>query len=370
MGVRVREKVKGSGEWWVFVNNKGQRQSKKVGDKRTANIVKKQVEEKIARGEWGIQSSELPTLAVQGQKYIDSPLRKWTERTIKESQNRFDKHIKPALGNKRIDEIRPRHVKQLLEDVLGKGLSSATARSVLRVLSGILEDAREDELIELNPCQKTGKYCGNGTNKKVNPLEAHEVAQLLENAQTLPMDLRTLILVGVRTGMRIGELLALEWSDINLDTHTLEVTKTYDYHNNIIKPPKTEEAVRTVRLTSQTVAELRKLRDVAGSGFVFCDENKGYTRYKRVANWLKVVAPRYITPHDLRHSYATLRIAKGDNIVDVSKQLGHSSIEITLQKYTHWIPQEEYVHQVEELDSLHLPAPYPHPGVAEKPELH
>jgi len=214
-----------------------------------------------------------------------------------------------------------------------------------------------------------GKYCGNGTIKKVNPLEAHEVEQLLEKAQALPIEVRTLILVGVRTGLRIGELLALEWSDVNLDTRTLEVTKSYDYHNKVVKSTKTG-ATRTVRLTPQVVEGLRKLRDVANHRFLFCDENTGYFRYKRVANWLKAVSPQTITLHDLRHTYATLRIAKGDNIVDVSKQLGHSSIETTLRTYTHWIPQDEYVHQVDELDNLHFSAPQLHSGLSKKPELH
>jgi integrase len=371
MGVLVREKVKGSGEWWVFVNHNNKRRSRKVGDKRTANGVKKGIEKEIAKGTWDTEEgSKLPTLAVQGQKFIDSPLRKWSERTHRESQIVFDNHVKPALGKKPIDEIKPRHVKELLASVLGKGLSSASARAVLRILSGILEDVREDDLISTNPCMKMGRYCGNGRVKKINPLEAHEVGQLLENAQTLPIEIRTMILVGVRTGLRIGELLALDWSDVDLEERTLEVSKSWDYHRKKMSKTKTG-ASRTVRLTHQTVAGLKELRDATKYGkIVFCDKNGGRLPHKRMRNWLKVVAPRYITPHDLRHTYATLRLAKGDNLVDVSKQLGHSSIETTLRHYTHWIPSETYIAQVDELDNLHLSAPYPHPGVPDKPELH
>jgi integrase len=371
MGVRVREKKKGSGEWWIFINHKGKRASQKVGDKRIANKMKKQLDREIAQGNWFTEeSSSLPTLAVQGQAFLDSPLRKWSERTHHESQIVFENHVKPALGNMPIDAIRPRDVKELLAGVLAKGLSSASARAALRILSGILEDVREDDLISTNPCMKMGKYCGNGRVKNINPLEAHEVGQLLENAQALPIEIRTLILVGVRTGLRIGELLALEWSDVDFDARTLEVSKSWDYHRKKMNPTKTGTS-RTVRLTHQTVAGLRELRDATKYGkIVFCDENGGRLPHKRMWNWLKVVAPRYITPHDLRHTYASLRLAKGDNLVDVSKQLGHSSIETTLRHYTHWIPSETYVAQVDELDNLHFSAPYPHPGVSEKPELH
>ena len=71
---------------------------------------------------------------------------------------------------------------------------------------------------------------------------------------------------------------------------------------------------------------------------------------------LKKVAPIPIRIHDLRHTYATLRIAKGDNILDVSRQLGHHSVAFTIDKYAHWMPGE-HKSQIDELDSLHLTAP-------------
>jgi integrase len=369
MGVRVREKVKGSGEWWVFVNHKGTRASQKIGDKRTANAVKKKLEAEIATGSWQDEKSNLPTLAVQTQAFIDSPLRDWSDRTHDETRSLFKNHIEPALGNTPIDEIRPRHIKKLLGDILAKDLSSSTARGTLRILNCVLQDAVEDELIQANPCLGMGKYCGNGTVKDVNPLEAHEVEQMLENSKAAPVVFRTLIILGVRTGLRIGELLALEWTDVDLDGRTLQVNKAYDYQNKKVKTTKTE-TTRTVRLTPQAVEALEKLREVKGpTGIVFTVDSS-YLSHYHADKWLKVVTPRYITLHDLRHTYATLRIAKGDNIVDVSKQLGHSKIETTLRHYTKWIPQDDYIHQVDELDTLHLSAPQAHPKISKTANLH
>jgi integrase len=65
-----------------------------------------------------------------------------------------------------------------------------------------------------------------------------------------------------------------------------------------------------------------------------------------------------------------LRIAKGDNIVDVSKQLGHKNIKITLDTYTHWVPMEGYQQEVDELDTLHLSAPHLHPEPTQDSILH
>lgn len=369
MGVLVREKVKGSGEWWIFINHNNKRKSRKVGDKRSANAVKKVIESKIAQGTWDTgESSKLPTLAVQGQKFIDSPLREWSERTHRETQILFNNHVSPALGKEPIDKIEIRDVKKLLETVRGKGLSSSSAKAVLRVLRGILEDAREDGLIPANPCLGMGKYCGNGKVREINPLDAQGVSELLKNAQALPLEIRTLILVAVRSGLRIGELLALEWSDVDFEGRTVEVSKSFDYHNLKVKSTKTGTS-RTVRITPQVVEGLKDLKIAANCGkLLFCDEDGGHLTHQRVSRWLRVISP--ISLHDLRHTYATLRIAKSDNIVDVSKQMGHASIETTLRSYTHWMPSETYVAQVDELDNLHLSAPYPHPGKSDYREFH
>ena len=76
---------------------------------------------------------------------------------------------------------------------------------------------------------------------------------------------------------------------------------------------------------------------------------------------------RRIRIHDLRHTYATLRISKGDNIADVSKQLGHHSVKLTLDTYYHWIPgkKKSEVDELDDLTFLHPSAPYTHPGRSE-----
>ena len=117
-------------------------------------------------------------------------------------------------------------------------------------------------------------------------------------------------------------------------------------------------------LTPATVEALRILRahrKVASiSGLVFTDKKGRRLNYAYLERAFKEVAPRPIRFHDLRHTYATLRIGKGDNILDVSKQLGHHSVAFTLDQYAHWKPGE-HKNEVDELDNLHLTAPYTHP---------
>jgi integrase len=90
------------------------------------------------------------------------------------------------------------------------------------------------------------------------------------------------------------------------------------------------------------------------------DEKGRRLNYAKLRRTLKKIAPRPIRFHDLRHSYATLRVAKGDNLLDVSKQLGHHKVAFTLDQYAHW-KSGEHKAQVDELDDLHLSAPYTHP---------
>ncbi len=235
------------------------------------------------------------------------------------------------------------------------------------MLSGIYENAIEDEIISSNPCQGTTKYCGKDTEISINPLTAAEVQKMLEKAAELKIELSTACLVAVRTGIRLGELLALVWSDIDWNKRTVDVNKTYDYRLKKIRLPKNKKT-RTVDLTPATVEALRKLRQqrkvVSIAGLVFVNGKGKRLIYNYLQRKVKEVSPRPIRFHDLRHTYATSRIAKGDNIVDVSKQLGHSKVSMTLDQYAHWMPGE-HKSQVDELDNLHLSAPYTQPAEGE-----
>ncbi|UCF01636.1 MAG: site-specific integrase, partial [Deltaproteobacteria bacterium] len=154
---------------------------------------------------------------------------------------------------------------------------------------------------------------------------------------------------------------ALEWSDIDFENRFVEVNRTMSTQNGQIGLPKNKKN-RKVDLTLVTVQALRRLQaerkvvSIGGNELVF--PNLSYQTLSKKT--IKEIAPRPIRIHDLRHAYATLRIAKGDNIMDVSKQLGHHKVAFTLDQYGHWMPGE-HKSQVDELDTLHLSAPQAHP---------
>ena len=369
MGVIVREKVKGSGEWWVFINHKDKRRSKKVGDKRAANSVKREVEARLAKGDMGMIKKRPPTLSAYGSKVLNSPLNGWAKGTAYEYLCAFKRHIKPRFGRKRLDEIKRRHVKKMIEDLRNNQLSAPRIETIVQILRNIFKHAIEDEYIEVNPCDKMGRYCGE-KNKKMNPLDVEQTQQLLKNATHLPLTLEALYTTMVFTGLRIGEALALEWTDINFEKRMIKVTKQYDHKRKEIRPPK-NDSQREVRLSPKVVEILKRLNEETnGVQLVFPNKNSSYLSHAIAVRWLYRIAPKKITPHDLRHTYATLRLSKGDNLIDVSAQLGHKAVDITLRVYTHWIPREEYLEQVDELDNLLLSAPYVHPEKIADSTLH
>jgi len=290
----------------------------------------------------------------------------WADSTSDEYKATFKLHIKPALGHRRLNEIKRKHVKKMIAGLRDQGLSASRVETILQVLRNVLKHALEDEYIQINPCDKMGSYCGE-RNKKVNPLTIEETQQLLENATHLPLELEALYTTMIFTGLRIGEVLALEWTDIDFETRMLKITKQLHYKRKekILGPPK-NGSERVVRLSPRTVEILKRLHEEKGvSKLVFPNKNGSYLTHSKVDRWLRRVAPKPVTPHDLRHTYATLRLAKSDNLVDVSSQLGHKRIDITLKVYTHWIPTEQYQEQVDEMDTLLFSAPHTHPATME-----
>jgi len=359
VGVKVREKVKGSGEWWVFVSHKGRRTSQKVGNKTAATAVARETEKQLAAGNWGFLKEKTPTLGIYGQKVLGSELKERSDNTTENYERLFKNHVlNHAISKKPVDKIRVRHVKGWIEDLRRKGLAKGSIQLVLAILSGIFEDARVDELVKSNPCTRAGKFIGNFAKKQINPYTAAEAAGLLERSKALGIEAHALITVLLMTGLRIGEALGLDWQDINFEERTALIAKQWDYRRKKLKPTKNKKN-REVDLTPYTVQVLSELRDEKGmdGGPVFVGENGHRLSDQFVRGQHEKIRPRDdLTPHDLRHTYATIRIAKGDNIVDVSRQLGHHSAAFTLDRYAHWVPREHKA-QVDELDSLHLMHP-------------
>jgi integrase len=142
-----------------------------------------------------------------------------------------------------------------------------------------------------------------------------------------------------RTGLRLGEALALEWSDIDLTTNILSVNKSlsYDDHNNAsITSPKSTSSVRKIKIDNNTALLLKKHKVNKNE---FSNQNGNYLRHSVVRDFMTSSCKRanvpILSPHALRHSHAVHLLEAGANLKYVSARLGHSTITMTADIYLH-----------------------------------
>ena len=264
-------------------------------------------------------------------------------------------HLVPALGRVKLKTLSPAHVRALYRDRLDAGLSTATVRKIHAVLHKALKAAVGDGLIPRNVCEnvKPPKL----ESKEMRPLSADEARTLLDAARDNRLE--ALYVLAVTTGMREGELLGLKWADADLasPTGSLRVKRTLTRHGGRVAlgEPKTKKSRRTVRLTPRAVESLRSHRArqaeeklKAGSlyddqGLVFAGEggrliNPSNLRKRSFLSLLKRAGLAGITFHDLRHTCASLLFQRNVHPKFVQELLGHSSVSITLDTYSHMLP--------------------------------
>ena len=358
MGVKVREKPKGSGQWWIFVDHQGRRKAKKVGtNKKVAMEIAKKLEARLVLGEYQIADStdEVPNVPLFQTYSMD-----WLERYVKplrreSTYQRYNvalrKHVYPTLGQRPISEITRGEVRNLLLKCKEKGLSWGSVCIVRDVISGPLGYAVDEELIPSNPV--TGITKRLSLNKvqqdPLDPLNREEAELFLAVCQDHSPEYHAFFLCALRTGMRLGELLGLQWGDIDWHGKFIRVSRSYKVGRiNATKNGR----IRRVDASDQLLEALgvlhreRKREALrAGRGepveFVFHRDGKpieqNYIRrvFKRT---LRKSGLREIRLHDLRHTYASLLLSDGQSPVYVKEQLGHSSIQITVDVYGHLIP--------------------------------
>lgn len=235
-----------------------------------------------------------------------------------------------------------------------------SVRNVMRTLSLILDEA-EREGLGANPCRKLPRMKA-GPRDKPNPFTATEVARLLAVFREHRPAYWEFALTLARTGMRIGEAVALRWDDVDFASRLIHVRRSKAEGHPVGKP-KTQAGDRKVDMSGELQAALESLRkrrlaeELAGkrSALVFPNQRGAHLRHgnfrRRVWTWcLKKAGIAYRGPHQLRHTFASLLLMDGQPLAYVSAQLGHSSPNITLGVYTHWLPKERRERGVDALD--------------------
>lgn len=311
--------------------------------------------------------------------FFETWLKEFKENTVKANtlsvyMEIFKIHIAPSLGKLQVSSINKLMVQRLLNNMSKNGLSPNTLAKTKAILYSIFKEAMENRMISYNPCENI-TIRRDKTERRV--LSWQEQQTLLEVLQGSRYEV--LCILGLSTGLRIGELSGLRWEDINFEEKTLTVERTYIYLHDVknhqmkdtFHSPKTKNSCRTIRLLDSTLellkqhkTEQEKEKEAAGTSWCPVEDGEtlvfttktgspvrglnvaetlnGYVkkinkREKRLAeqeNREPVIFER-ITPHTLRHTFATRAFESGIPPKVVQQILGHSSLEMTMDLYTH-----------------------------------
>ena len=268
-------------------------------------------------------------------------------------------HIKPALGSKRLSQLTPAEVRTFLQakvkevDEHGRRrLSARTVQYLHAILRAALQHAVREELVARNVARLVQPP--RVPHEEVRPLDDDEIRAFLAAGRTDRLYAAYLLMIGL--GLRRGEVLGLRWTDVDLDARVVRVRRTLQRVNGeiLFSEPKTPRSRRTVPLPRTCVAALRwhRLRQQAEcasagrswdpGGLVFATRAGRPVEPRNFNRSVYAVCDRAgirrIRVHDLRHTCASLLLARGVDARTIMDTLGHSAISLTLNIYAHVMP--------------------------------
>jgi integrase len=297
----------------------------------------------------------VPLLAEYAVTWLDSIRGLVRPRTYEGYTYRLERHILPRLGHRRLDEIAVDDVLALIGGLRDAGYTGWSIRSILTPLSRLFSHAVRRDVIPVSPISKLDRTERPAVWKREQRvLNGEEIGRLLDAAAPR---YRTLLGTAILTGLRQSELLGLRWRDIDFDDQLIRVRNAIDRNGNDA-PLKTQHAARDVILAPALADVLREHR--ATSAFEGPDDYVFASRVGTPLHW-RNVARRALKPalaqagieplrwHDLRHTFASLLIAGGANIVFTSRQLGHGSSDVTLRVYSHLFDRAEQAQRTRDL---------------------
>ncbi len=265
-------------------------------------------------------------------------------------ESRIRLHIAPEIGNTPLNKLTQNDLQQFyarlkkdgrktLTERFGEGLSDRMVRMCHATCRTALEKAVQEGLIRTNPaigCKLPPKKA-----REMQVLDRDELQRFLIQAKA--EGYYELFLLDLSTGLRRGELMALQWDDLDFETGVLNVNKqVYQVNGELqFSEPKTKNSIRKIVLPPSVVEVLREYKKTVNSRWMFpspvkedCPLTPGVVR-QRLQLILEHAGCKHVRFHDLRHTFATLALQNGMDVKTLSAMLGHVSAATTLDIYTH-----------------------------------
>ena len=252
-------------------------------------------------------------------------------------------HLLPYFGKLKLCEITPLAVNEFVAQELETGRRNSTVNKYTKLMSQIYSFMIDMDIVVKNPLARI-KSLKEERSEEIRSLSTEETKILLSKTKEIYPDFYPLLFTALFTGMRQGELMGLTWDSINWITRKITVDKNFTHGR--VGTTKTGK-VRKVDMSLELVKVLKEWRlacPPSEHNLVFPNGDGGYQdannmikrRFKPALNRAGIDSLRF---HDLRHTYASLLLANGAPMKYVQHQLGHSSIKMTMDLYTHLLPE-------------------------------
>jgi integrase len=314
--------------------------------KSHAEARKREILRRVDQGTW--QSA--PSLTVEKflRLWLDATRPRLAAKTHERYSSLVQLYVLPVIGQLRLGKVEPKHLRQLYQSMIEKGLSKQTALHVHRALhTAFAYGVREERILGENIVSLV-KAPQPDARTPMN-ISREQVRAVILAAKGGRLEIP--VILAATTGLRRGELLALRWSDVDLDhasVHVLQSLEQTRTNGVRVKSPKSRSSRRLVPIAPECVEMLRKHKAEQGvtrtpeysdndlvmpntDGSPWPPDNFS-AQFSKLA---RTAGCRGFRFHDLRHAFATLTLSSGTSIKDVQNLLGHSSASLTLSTYAH-----------------------------------
>ncbi|NHN30170.1 tyrosine-type recombinase/integrase [Paenibacillus agricola] len=272
-------------------------------------------------------------------------------------QSYWKTHIDPFIGKIPLSKLSPLDIQKFIKSLREKNLSDEMVKRIYSTVNASLNSAVSMDMISKNAASKIPKQDKPKVEKHEREIWNNESIRILLEKSKGETRYWVAIFLAVMTGMRQGEILGLQWSDIDFDRSIINIRRSLKKDKSGYSPLKTASSRRTISISPMTVKILKELKervelekDFLGDGYkdnnlVVCTSlgtpakaSKVLHAWNRLCEKYKPEGEPDITFHDLRHQSASIMLNDGTDIRVVSKRLGHSTVTTTLDVYSHLLP--------------------------------
>lgn len=276
--------------------------------------------------------------------------------TVRNYTERYNRNIKPVIGKMLLTDVKPLHCQKIFLDMADEGYRTTTIYQSRIALYNMLEFAKENDVIRYNPCKKSVKSDMGKPSDKKEALTISEQKMFLEGAtgQSYENQYRFVL----QTGLRTGELVALQWRNVDFKKKTLTIDRSMEYRYTVgewrIGEPKSKSGCRTIPLTEEAIRILKdqkeknkkiKVIPMEFAEYIFlCRKGTPIKNSTYDTSLFKIcdkVGMKRFSMHVLRHTFATRCIEAGMKPKTLQMLLGHSNIGITMNLYVHTTEEEK-----------------------------